>query len=118
VIVYAVVDATLSPDFPLGVELETFIRRQDAERFVEKVRGDDPELASNLRIEELEGRSSSTTEGRADAHEVTALVHECELTQAVVRVPRLHQPTPRRLIVLDSSSLHSAWRLSASETWM
>ena len=33
VIVYAVVDDALSPDFPLGVELEVFIRREDAERF-------------------------------------------------------------------------------------
>ena len=32
----------------------TFIRREDAERFIEKVRGDDPELASYLRIEERE----------------------------------------------------------------
>ena len=30
-IVYAVVDDALSPDFPLGVELEVFIRREDAE---------------------------------------------------------------------------------------
>ena len=42
------------PDFPLGVELEVFIRRDDAERFIEEVRGDDPELASYLRIEERE----------------------------------------------------------------
>jgi hypothetical protein len=48
-IVYAVVDDALSPDFPLGVELEVFIRREDAERFVEEVRGDDP---AKLRIEE------------------------------------------------------------------
>ena len=34
--------------------VETFIRREDAERFVEEVRGDDPELASMLRIEERE----------------------------------------------------------------
>jgi hypothetical protein len=44
-ILYAVADDALSPDFPLGVELEVFIRREDAERFVEEVRGDDPELA-------------------------------------------------------------------------
>jgi len=31
-----------------------FIRREDAERFIEEVRGDDPELASYLRIEERE----------------------------------------------------------------
>jgi hypothetical protein len=45
VIVYAVVDDALSPDFPLGVELEVFVRREDAERFIEEVRADEPELA-------------------------------------------------------------------------
>jgi hypothetical protein len=30
------------------------VRREDAERFVEEVRGDGPELASHLRIEEPE----------------------------------------------------------------
>ena len=54
VIISAVVDDALSPDFPLGVELETFIRLEDAERFIEEVRGDDPELASYLRVEERE----------------------------------------------------------------
>ena len=53
-IVYAVVDDALSPDFPLGDAIETFIRREDAERFVEEVRGDDPEVAAKLRIEERE----------------------------------------------------------------
>ena len=51
-IVYAVVDDALSPDFPLGVELEVFIWREDAERFIEEVRGDEPELAAKLRVEE------------------------------------------------------------------
>jgi hypothetical protein len=36
VIVYAVVDNALPPDFPLSVELEAFIRREDAERFIEE----------------------------------------------------------------------------------
>ena len=45
-------DDALSPDFPLGVEIETFIRREDAERFIEEVRGDEPKLAAKLRIEE------------------------------------------------------------------
>jgi len=31
-----------------------FIRREDAERFIEEVRGDDPELAKSLPIEERE----------------------------------------------------------------
>ena len=35
VIVYAVVDDALSPGFPLGVELEVFVRREDAERFID-----------------------------------------------------------------------------------
>jgi hypothetical protein len=30
------------------------MRRRDAERFIEEVRGDDPDLASYLRIEERE----------------------------------------------------------------
>ncbi len=29
-----------------------FVRREDAERFIEVVRGDDPEVAAKLRIEE------------------------------------------------------------------
>ena len=51
---YAVVDDALTPDFALGVELEVFIRREEAERFIEEVRSDEPELASYLRIEERE----------------------------------------------------------------
>ncbi len=47
-------DDALSSDFQLGVELEVFIRREDAERFIEEVRGDDPEVAAKLRIEERE----------------------------------------------------------------
>jgi hypothetical protein len=54
VIVDAVVADALSPDFPLGVEREVFIRREDAERFIEEVRGDEPEMAAKLRIEERE----------------------------------------------------------------
>ena len=51
-IVCAIVDDALSPDFPLGVELEVFVWREDAERFIEEVRGDEPELAAKLRVEE------------------------------------------------------------------
>ena len=51
-IVYAVVDDALSPDFPLGVELEVFVRREDAGRFIEEVRGDEPRVTAKLRIEE------------------------------------------------------------------
>ena len=53
-IVYAVIDLRSSSDHPLGDSIETCIRREDAERFFEKVRGDDPELATYLRIEERE----------------------------------------------------------------
>jgi len=38
----------------LGDAVETFFRREDAERFIEEVLGDDPELASYLRIKERE----------------------------------------------------------------
>ena len=53
-IVYAVADESLSPTSPMGDAIQTFIRREDAERFVEEVRGDDSELATYLRIEERE----------------------------------------------------------------
>ena len=38
----------------LSARLEVFIRRDDADRFIEQVRGDDPEVAAKLRIEERE----------------------------------------------------------------
>ena len=53
-IVYAIVDDSLSPTSPLGDSLDVFVRREDAEHFVEEVRRDEPELASHLRIEERE----------------------------------------------------------------
>jgi len=59
VVVCSVVDDSLSPTSPLGDAVETFIRREDAERFSEEVRGDDPELAKPLRIEERELVSAS-----------------------------------------------------------
>jgi Tic22-like family len=54
VIVYAVVDDSLSDTSPLGDAIEVFVRREDAERFIADVPKDDPELAEPLRIEERE----------------------------------------------------------------
>jgi hypothetical protein len=53
-IVYAVVDETISPTSLLGDAIDVFLRREDAQRFIEEVDGDDPELARLLRIEERE----------------------------------------------------------------
>ena len=53
-LVYAVADDSLSPASPLGDSVDVFVRREDAERFVEEARGDEPELAETLRIEERE----------------------------------------------------------------
>ena len=49
--VFVILDERSGATNPLGEAVETFIRREDAEDFIEQVRGDDPELASNLRIE-------------------------------------------------------------------
>jgi hypothetical protein len=38
-LVYGVGDDAVSPNFPLGVLFEVFVRREDAERFIEEVRG-------------------------------------------------------------------------------
>lgn len=54
---FAVVDDSLSPTFPLGDALEVYLRREDAEGFIEEIRGDEPELAETLRIEEQELRA-------------------------------------------------------------
>ena len=53
-IVYAVIDDTLSARSPLGDAIDVFLQREDAERFIEEIRGDEPELAEPLRIEERE----------------------------------------------------------------
>jgi hypothetical protein len=53
-IVHAIIDVRSSLDHPLGEAIETFIRREDAERFIDDVRGDDPELASTYGSEERE----------------------------------------------------------------
>jgi hypothetical protein len=65
VTVYPIIDLRSSRSHPLGEAVETFIRREDAERFVEDVRGDDPELLSYLLIEQRvrEAGDSSATEG-------------------------------------------------------
>jgi hypothetical protein len=53
-LVYAVVDDSLSPVSPLGESLDVLVRREDAERFIEEVRGDKPDMAAMPRIEERE----------------------------------------------------------------
>jgi hypothetical protein len=54
VVVYAVVDDALSPDFPLGDALEVFIRREAAERFIERSAAMTLNSRKSLRIEERE----------------------------------------------------------------
>ena len=62
-IVYAVVDETISPTSPVGDAIDVFLRREDAQRFIEEVDGDDPELAELLRIEERELEASRCNSG-------------------------------------------------------
>lgn len=50
--VYVILDEGSSAEPPLGDAVETFIRREDAKRFIDEVRRDEPELAAYLRIEE------------------------------------------------------------------
>ena len=51
-IVYSVDFRLMGGNHPF--DRETFTSREDAEQFIEELRGDDPELASALRIEEHE----------------------------------------------------------------
>jgi hypothetical protein len=48
---------------PLGDAVETFVRCEDAERFIEEVHGDDPEVAAKLRIEERELEAGGLNQG-------------------------------------------------------
>jgi hypothetical protein len=52
--VYVVLDLRNGSDHPLGDAIETFVRLEDAEWFIEEVMRDDPKLVTNLRIEERE----------------------------------------------------------------
>jgi hypothetical protein len=54
--VYAIIDGLSRPEHPLGAAVEVFIRREDAERFIDEVRGDEPELASCLRSSSASSR--------------------------------------------------------------
>jgi hypothetical protein len=54
VLAYLILDERSSPNHPLGEAVETFLHREDAERFIENVRRDEPELAASVRIEERE----------------------------------------------------------------
>ena len=47
VIVCAIVDLRSSPTNPLGDAVEVLLSREDAERFIEEVRGDDRELPAD-----------------------------------------------------------------------
>jgi hypothetical protein len=88
VLVYAVVDDSLSLTSPLGDALEVYVCREDAERFIEEVRGDDPELARPLRIEERKleaGRLAPSPipelTGRGDAVAIPCLLVEAGLKE-------------------------------------
>ena len=50
--IYAIVNLRTGIDHPPGETVDVFLRREDAERFVEEVRADEPELAGELKIVE------------------------------------------------------------------
>jgi hypothetical protein len=59
VIVYVIRDLRSSRDHPLGEAVDVLVRREDAQRFLDEVRSDEPELARHLRIEERELEAGS-----------------------------------------------------------
>jgi hypothetical protein len=48
----------LSETSPLWDSIDTFLRREDAERFIEEVPGDDPEIARHLRSRSGDARQT------------------------------------------------------------
>ena len=65
--VCVLLDDRSSTTNPLGDAIDTFIRREDAERVIEEVRGDDPELAGHLRIDGGSEYKSKTRQARRRA---------------------------------------------------
>jgi hypothetical protein len=59
--VFVILDDRTSREHPLGEAVDVLATREDAERFIAEVRGDDAELASHLRVEERELDGSSTS---------------------------------------------------------
>jgi hypothetical protein len=59
VLVYVIRDVRCSLDHPLGDAVDVLVRREDAERFLDEVRKDDPELVQHLRIVERELEAGS-----------------------------------------------------------
>ena len=70
-LVYAIRDLSLSPSSPLGEALDVFIWREDAERFIEEVERDEPELAERLWIEERELQAGALTSARSERRTLT-----------------------------------------------
>ena len=67
-----------------------FIRREDAKRFVEEVRGDDPEVAAKLRIEERDLEKAGRRNYQCQAGPLEsrlALIVELRRSHAVVGHP-------------------------------
>ena len=60
-----ILDERSSATNPLGEAVETFMRPEDAEGFIEEVRNNDSELASYLRIEERELEAGTPNYSRA-----------------------------------------------------
>jgi hypothetical protein len=70
-VVYAVRDLLLGAECPLGEAADVFVRREDAERFIEDVLRDEPVLAKLLWIEpvELDPASAIAMESGPPKHE-------------------------------------------------
>jgi hypothetical protein len=58
-LVYLIRDLRCSLDHPLGEAIDVLVRREDAEKFLDEVSHDDPELARHLRIVEREFEAGS-----------------------------------------------------------
>jgi hypothetical protein len=66
VVVYAVVDISLSPTSPLGDSIDTFVRRQDAEQFSTNVKRDDRSSQRTFASSSVNSRPTGATDGRAN----------------------------------------------------
>jgi hypothetical protein len=112
-IVYAVDDDASLARLPTGDAIETFIRREDGERFIEEVRGDEPEAAAKLRIEErtrgVRGELKPGLQLRDDSlHNLPVGARDEHIQRLVCATPDITDSVVALVLERSAEALHCA----------
>jgi hypothetical protein len=101
--VYVILDDRTSPEHPLGDAVDILTTREDAERFVEDVRGDDTELVSYLRSEERALEAGGSNEAARPTIRLAAIARG-RLSSRTAASTSTSDGSPRQLLALFTFS--------------